>query len=108
MTADALHKEQATIKNALPVKGCPAWVGAYVDGFSAALMESLYRDALVYGGIVDGQFYSVHRDRADYYEKHGIDPRDYADDGRVTARGHYWSSSLRPFFTGAPGHLTSA
>jgi hypothetical protein len=56
-----------------------------------------------FGGFVDGKFYSTHRNRPDYYESNGISPADYSDDGRVTARGHYWIASVdagkpKPFF----------
>ena len=82
---------------------CPGWVRAYLDGHWRALIDSTYRYKLCFGGMVDGKFYSTHRDRADYYEKNGFDPCDYADDGRVTARGHYWIASVdagtpKPFF----------
>ncbi len=81
----------------------PHWVRSYVDGYRAALTEQAYRTELVFGGFVEGKFYSVHRDRADYYERNGIEPRDYADDGLVVERGHYWRQSIdagtpKPFF----------
>ena len=78
----------------------PAWVRAYLDGWRAALGEQAYRNDLVFGGFVDDKFYSTHHDREDYYEKHGISARDYADDGRVAKRGHYWKRNLRPYFVG--------
>ena len=82
---------------------CPEWVMQYVRGYRAALIDQLYRDSLVFGGFVGDKFYSVHRDRADYYEKNGIEPCAYADDGLVTRRGHYWIKSVdagkpQPFF----------
>jgi hypothetical protein len=85
-------------------KGTPGHVLSYLRGYRDALNNALYHDGyggwLVYGGFVDGVFYSTHRDRDDYYEKHGIASADYADDGRVTARGHYWwKHGIKPYFT---------
>ena len=77
----------------------PAWVIQYARGYARALQNDLYENHLVHGGIVDGVFYSTHSSRPDYYGKHGIEPRDYADDGKVTMRGHYWASNTsRPYF----------
>lgn len=83
----------------LPPK-TPAWVRQYADGYWRCLTDHAYRFELVFGGKIGEQFYSTHNDRADYYEKHGIEPREYADDGRVQQRGHYWKESLKPFFIG--------
>ena len=80
------------------VAKCPEWVRVYLDGYRAALNDQLYRQHLVFGGFVDGVFYSTHSSRDDYYEKHGVEPRDYADNGRVLQRGHYWAKTLRPYF----------
>lgn len=81
----------------------PQWIREYADGYRKALMDSAYRHQLVFGGFVGDKFYSTHRDRADYYEKNGIEPSAYADDGLVTRRGHYWRKSVdagnpAPFF----------
>lgn len=72
----------------------PQWVRAYIDGFRQALQDSLYADCLVFGGFVDGVFMSAHRNRADYYGKHGIDACAYAEDGAVKSRGHYWREAI--------------
>jgi len=81
----------------------PSWVREFADGYRKALNDAAYRHELVFGGFVDGKFYSTHRDRPDYYEKNGIEPCAYADDGLVTRRGHYWRASVdagnpAPFF----------
>jgi hypothetical protein len=81
----------------------PQWIREYADGYRQALMDAAYRNDLVFGGFVDGKFYSTHRDRADYYAKNGIEPSAYADDDVVTQRGHYWVKSVdagkpQPFF----------
>lgn len=78
------------------LRGCPYWVNAYLDGYEKALRDELYRDSLMFGGFYDGVFYSTHRDRDDYYEKHGVEPAEYADNGKVTARGHYWKTTATP------------
>ena len=91
---------RATIWECMPKK-TPRWVYSYLNGVWDQLQADAYRHALVYGGKVDGAFYSTHRDRPDYYEKNGIAPRDYADDGRVKERGHYWAHNLKPFYVAA-------
>ena len=70
---------------------CPGWCKDYVQGYEAALFARLFESApnnppaLVFGTFIKGQFYSVHRNRPDYYGKHGIEPQDMPDDGR-----HHW------------------
>ena len=99
MTSAALNERVKTIRETTLAK-CPHWVHAHVDGYREALTDSLYRRSLMFGGFVDGRFYSTHRTRPDYYESNGIAPADFADDGRVQDRGHYWSttSTPKPFF----------
>lgn len=89
-----------TMLEANKIGNYPAWVRAYADGYWRALVDHAYRADLVYGGFVGDVFYSTHRDREDYYEKHGIEPREYADDGKVRQRGHYWKECLKPFYVG--------
>jgi hypothetical protein len=100
---------EADRRNALERIGvykAPYWVAAYLEGYWRHIIDECYRRDLVFGGFVDGTFYSTHNDRADYYERHGIGPSEYADDGRVTLRGHYWKPEAehahrpeaRPFF----------
>lgn len=93
-------------------KGTPQWVYSYIDGFIAAKQDELYRDWLIFGGYIDGVFYSTNRKRDDHYENCGIDPAAYADNGFVQLRGHYWSDrvqyhggiysrdSVKPYFIG--------
>lgn len=71
---------------------------AFADGFWRRCIADLYRRHLVFGGYIGDTFYSTHRNRPDYYETNGIGPCEYADDGKVKRRGHYWSHNLRPFF----------
>lgn len=101
MTSAALNDGVGKIRETTLAK-CPTWARAYVDGYRAALDAGLYRDSLMFGGFVDGRFYSTHRDRPDYYETNGIAPADYADNGKVSARGHYWKTTRdpKPFFLG--------
>jgi hypothetical protein len=81
----------------------PQWVRQYLDGYWRALIERAYEQDLCFGGFYAGKFYSTHSKRADYYEKNGIEPSAFADDGAVTARGHYWINSVdagtpKPFY----------
>ena len=78
----------------------PRWVRAYLEGRRDALSDALYADSLMFGGYLDGVFYSTHSARPDYYGKHGIDPAQWAERGRVERVGHYWKTTQtpRPFF----------
>ena len=80
-------------------KGAPSWVRLYGKGYAAALTDLMYRNELVYGGYVGDVFMSTHSDRPDYYQKLGVEPSAYADNGAVQRRGHYWASDTsKPFF----------
>ncbi len=81
---------------------CPNWAWSEATGYERAIRDSLYESSLVFGGFVDGVFYSTHRDRADYYEKNGIQPSEYADNGKVKNRGYYWKTTEtpKPYFIG--------
>jgi hypothetical protein len=85
--------------------GCPVRMRTYVDGYVAALTAQLYRDDLVYGIWNGLTFYSVHRNREDYYEKH-ITVREFAElsdryEG-TRNKGHFWSHKPdKPFFVDA-------
>lgn len=89
----------ARIRQTTLVKA-PRWASSEFDGYGKALDDRLYETSLMFGGFVDGRFYSTHRDRPDYYETNGIEPAEFADNGRVTARGHYWKTTKepKPFF----------
>jgi len=98
LPSDRLNKLIGDAFARLP-KGAPRWLVSYGEGYRADLVEQLYRDALVHGGYVNGVFYSTYPARPDYYEKHGLEPSTYADNGKVTARGHYWiDDTSKPFF----------
>ena len=100
--SNSLHAKCSEILSDMRAKHAPRWAIAHVEGYSRALMANLYRYSLVYGGYLDGQFMSTHSSRADYYEKQGIEPREFAEDGRVRNTGHYWAADVsRPFFIGA-------
>jgi hypothetical protein len=101
MTATDMDSRKREIA-ATTLKGCPSWVKTYLDGYEKALRDALYADSLMFGGYYKGVFYSTHSDRADYYGKNGIDPVDYANDGNVTGRGHYWKTTKtpKPYFVG--------
>ena len=93
MTHADINAAVASARADVP-KGTPQWVFSYADGFRAALQDRLYDSCLVYGGFVNGRFYSTHSNRPDYYEKHGIEPSAFADNGTVKGRGHYWRESI--------------
>lgn len=88
-----MHKRLQDVY-AIKCDKAPSWVREYADGYRQALTDQAYRSQLVFGGFVGDKFYSTHRDRPDYYEKNGIEPCAYADDGLVTRRGHYWIKSV--------------
>lgn len=80
----------------------PAYACEFARGYESALNAELYRRYLVFGGMIDGVFFSTHSDRPDYYGRHGFAASVYADDGLVTARGHYWrDDTTKPFFLSA-------
>ncbi len=95
MTSADMNQEFARILEQTG-PGAPRWLQSYLLGRRDAMVDSLYRDSLMYGGWIDGVFYSTHRKRADYYGKHGISPAEYAEAGRVTERGHYWTTTDTP------------
>lgn len=70
----------------------PEWAREYVRGYQDCLTKALYHTVLIFGGYVDGVFYSVEKDRPDYYEKNGMGPKDWHD--RATAKGHYWQETI--------------
>ncbi|ERP95729.1 hypothetical protein Q669_29615 [Labrenzia sp. C1B10] len=77
----------------------PRWAIAQVEGYREARQRDVYKN-LVFGGFLDGVFYSTHSKRPDYYRTRGIDPAEYGDDARVKNRGHYWDSpdGMEPYF----------
>lgn len=103
MTSEQMNREYSEIlaKRA----HCPNWVREYCDGYRAALQNALYSDCLMFGGWIGDKFYSTHSNRADYYGKNGIEPGDWASDGRVTGLGHYWKTtkSPKPYFVAESG-----
>ncbi len=96
------HSEIMTRRNEIYDQGginaAPHWVKSYLEGYWQHIMDSAYRYDLMFGGTLNGRFYSTHSDRSDYYAKCGISAREYADDGRVRNRGHYWIATGKVFF----------
>lgn len=92
---------EAEIKVSRGVKA-PHWVRAHVDGYAQRLKDELYERHLVYGGYVNGTFYSTHSDRDDYYDRHGVSPVEFSK--KCSSGGHYWKEPLNgkmmPFFIG--------
>lgn len=99
-TADEISNQVGEIWRRLRAGKFPGWVRSHLDGYEQALRDDLYARNLTFGGFYKGRFYSVDRRRPDYYDAHGIDVAEYADDGKVTERGHYWTgfAPVRPYF----------
>jgi hypothetical protein len=78
----------------------PQWVRAYLKGFFEGYTKANQHSDIVYGRFIEGKFYTVNRDRADYYEKHGIEPRAFAESEDNGTLGLYWAryNGERPFF----------
>lgn len=68
----------------------PHWAIQYADGWWDALSDQAARYHHVYGCFMNGKFYSTHHDRADYYGKHDIEPRDFGEGSAATGCGFYW------------------
>jgi hypothetical protein len=84
---------------------CPQWVRSYCEGYLDAERVRLRNTKHVYGGYLDGVFYSTNRSRDDYYQKHGIEPLQWAEKGKageVQGEGHYWAHNLKPWFVPTP------
>lgn len=98
MTSEALNAEARKIRETLAK--CAEWTRAYFDGYHKCKIDALYRESLMFGGFFNGVFYSTHSNRPDYYETNGIPPHEFADNSKVTGRGHYWKTTQtpRPFF----------
>ncbi len=94
MESSAINQAYIDAKAQMP-KGTPGWVFSFVDGYIAALNDDLYANWLEFGGFIDGEFYSTHRNSERYYEKHGFDAIEYSDNGRVLNRGHYWKTQVQ-------------
>ena len=95
-THAAMQSEIADARATL--SGAPEWTRAFFDGYARALSDSLYMDdSLVFGGYLDGQFYSTQSKRPDYYG-HFMQANVWSDEtrpnGRVSGLGHYWTPSL--------------
>lgn len=78
--------------------GIPNHAREYLRGRFDVQWESLYRESLMFGGFCNGEFYSTHSSRPDYYAKHGIDPSEWAQrvgSGMVRV-GHYWKTTATP------------
>ena len=82
------------------ISHCPRWVRDYCQGFLDCERKRIQR-GLISGGFIEGIFYSTHRDREDYYAKHGIEPREWAEKyqgGQVEDSGLYWAHNTKLWF----------
>ena len=104
LTSNELNESLAQARKRIAPARTPGWVFSYLSGYSRALSQSLYRDSLIHGGIIDGTFYSTHSSRPDYYGKNGIEPEAWSKN--ATATGHYWKHNVeKPFFVSANGAI---
>lgn len=98
VTSSKLNEMVANVRNRA-AKGTPNWVFAHLEGYRQALDERLNFDEIVYGGYDGDKFLSTHSNRDDYYAKNGVEPRDYAENGRIRRKGLYWGTDTsKPFF----------
>jgi len=72
----------------------PQWVSSYLRGYERAMYEEMTK-LHIYGGYLNGVFYSTHHHRDDYYEKRGMGAKDTYEQG--TQKGFYWPD-LKPWF----------
>lgn len=98
LSSNKMEERKRAMLEQKGVNNAPEWVSHYLAGYWRALVDGAYNHDLVHGAYVNGKFYSTHSSRDDYYDKHGIAPSDFARDSNPT-KGHYWSDSLKPFFT---------
>ena len=73
------------------------------EGYYDAERDRIRNAKHVYGGYLDGVFYSTNRSRDDYYQKHGIEPLQWAEKGKTGELknvGHYWVHNMKPWFIG--------
>lgn len=96
MDSKALQEKIISIFNS--VKSYPQWVRAYVKGYDKCKNDYMYQNHLVFGAYVNGEFYSTHSDRPDYYQKHGISPIEFNTNHNQS--GHYWKTTktIKPYF----------
>jgi hypothetical protein len=83
------------------VSHCPRWVQEYCQGYLDCERKRIQRESLIFGGFLNGVFYSTHSSRNDYYQKHGIEPLQWAEKnkaGELKDLGHYWSHNLKLWF----------
>lgn len=102
LTSKRMEEDKHKALDAIGVRKAPQWVGRFLDGYWRCICDRMYAHGgdLVYGAYLGDTFYSTHSDRADYYEKHGMDARSFCE--RHTAAktgGHYWKTTLKPFYT---------
>jgi hypothetical protein len=82
----------------------PRYEKAYLQGVIDEKWKDLYRNSLIFGGFYAGQFMTTHSNHDRYYQKHGIEPSDWAEKvySKMVSVGHYWTttSGYKPFSEG--------
>ncbi len=87
MASTEISKRRNEIVATLPKKA-PAWIMEYIQGWERAMRSVMQREVIFFYTMPDGKMYSTWRDRDDYYEKHGIGPREVYE--QAVYSGHYW------------------
>ncbi len=104
LTSQAMETNRNNMLRNSGADKAPHWVRSYLDGYWACLIENAYRYDLMYGGKDSNDtFYSTHSSRSDYYEKQGLEAKDFADNGTIKEKGHYWVRTGKPFYIGSMG-----
>lgn len=101
MPSHKINERTIAAKKTLP-KNTPQWVHSYLSGWEHAVNGMIQRQVIFCYTVQIGPnttaLLSTHRDRDDYYEKHGLGPKEVYD--KATHSGHYWDikGELRPYF----------
>lgn len=94
----AILADYTALRDRELVAGVSRCVKEYCRGYFFAVVDSLYRTELTYGGLWAASptgLATTDRDRADYYKKLGLEPAQF---GTLHGLGHYWAHSAKPFF----------
>jgi hypothetical protein len=102
LTSQELDKRARVSLARLGVNSGPRWLRSHLKGFWQGYKKANQHRDIIYGRFIGETFYSVNSDRADYYEKHGIDARAFAECEDNGTLGLYWSHSIKPYFLVKP------
>lgn len=86
MLSSEICDKRNAIVDTLP-KNYPSWILHHIEGWEQCMRGIIARQ-VVFCYTVDGKLYSTHRNRDDYYKKHGFGPKEVYD--KASFCGHYW------------------